>query len=320
MTMRSLVFLVLLALTLGGCGAAASRSEAPAFTQINQGMDGSTGSAVGGAPAPAEAPPAGNGMPSLDSEARQVEEGQVGQPNQPDGGRLVIRTAAIALQVNKVRDAEASLRVMVDQMGGYIVKVETNGTDEHMTSQIIFRVPAASFDKALTGTQALAEKVLSSTITGDDVTEEFVDLSARQRALEATRDRLLALLEKADTVEGALAVNQSLTDIQAQLEQIEGRKKFLTQSAALSTITVDLRPVPAVAPIVEEDGWQPVAVARGALRELISLGQLLVSALIVVLVWTPAWLPFVGLVMWLRRRRKARADQAAPAAQGSAQP
>ncbi|HEU4323033.1 MAG TPA: DUF4349 domain-containing protein [Roseiflexaceae bacterium] len=317
MNMRSLVFLVLLALTLGGCASAASRSEAPAFSQVDQGMDGSTGSAVGGAPAPAEAP-GGNALPSLDSEARQIvgEQGtQPNQPNQPDGGRLVIRTASISLQVNKVRDAEASLRVMVDQMGGYIVKVETNGTDEYMTSLITFRVPAASFDKALTGTQALAEEVLSSTITGDDVTEEFVDLSARQRALEATRDRLLALLEQAENVEDALAVNQSLTDIQAQLEQIEGRKKFLTQSAALSTITAELRPVPAVAPIVEEDGWQPVAVARGALRELISLGQLLVSALIVVLVWTPAWLPFVGLVVWLRRRRrKARPEPVSPTA------
>ncbi|GAB4213446.1 MAG: DUF4349 domain-containing protein [Roseiflexaceae bacterium] len=312
MNPRSLLILVLLALALGGCsGSASTGSQAPPFSQVNQGLDGSTGSATGGAPAAAE-PPGGNALPSLDDQARAPEQGQAEQPNQPDGGRLVIRTASISLQVDKVRDAEASLRVMVNQMGGYIVKVETNGTDENTSSQITFRVPAARFDQALTGTQALAKKVLSSTITGDDVTEEFVDLSARQRALEATRDRLLALLEKANEVEDALAVNQSLTDIQAQLEQIEGRKKFLTQSAALSTITAYLQPVPSIAPIVEEDGWQPVAVARGALRELIGLGQLLVSLLIVVLVWTPAWLPIVGLVWWFRRRRrKARADQQA---------
>ena len=277
--------------------------------------DISTGLSGGSAPMPmAPAPATGNtgasggGLPALDDmaqrqESKPEEQTQPGQSGLPSDGRLVIKNANLTLQVENVREAESSLRVMVGQMGGYVVKAETTGADEQMRSEITFRVPSGRFDQAMSGAQGLAKKLLGRTITGDDVTEEYVDLSARQRALEATRDRLLALLNKAEKVEDALAVNTSLTDIQAQLEQIEGRKKFLTQSAALSTITVMLTPVPTAAPIVEPEGWQPEGVAREALRGLVAFGQGIASLLIVLLVWSPVWGTIAFLIFWWRRRR-----------------
>jgi hypothetical protein len=287
------------------------------FSSINGGLDGGS-AAMPVMPAP---PATGNtaaggasgGLPALDDmaqrqEGKPEEQTQPGQSGLPSDGRLVIKNANLTLQVESVREAESSLRVMVGQLGGYVVKAETTGADEQMRSEITFRVPSGRFDQALSGAQGLAKKLLGRTITGDDVTEEFVDLSARQRALEATRDRLLTMLNKAEKVEEALAVNTSLTDIQAQLEQIEGRKKFLTQSAALSTITVMLTPVPSAAPIVEPEGWQPEGVARDALRGLVGFGQGLASIVIVLLVWSPVWGTIALLVfVWRRRRSKARA-------------
>jgi len=81
------------------------------------------------------------------------------------------------------------------------------------------------------------------------------------RVLEATRDRLQSFLDKAETVDDALKVNQSLSDLQGQIEQLKGRKQFLERSAALSTISVTLSPLPAIMPIVEDEGWQPLSVA-----------------------------------------------------------
>jgi hypothetical protein len=220
--------------------------------------------------------------------------------------RLVIKTADLTLQVASARDAEASVRALVGQMGGYVVKVETSGTDENLSSRVTFRVPAARFDDALTGVQGLAKKVLARTVSGDDVTEEFVDLESRLKNLEATRDRLQSFLDKAETVEDALKVNQSLSDIQGQIEQLKGRKQFLQQSAALSTINVSLTPVPALAPIMTEEGWQPIVVARDALRGLVNFGQDLATIAIVVLVWSPVWLPIVLAGLWLRRKLRGR--------------
>jgi hypothetical protein len=220
--------------------------------------------------------------------------------------RLVIKTADLSLQVDSARDAEAALRELVGQLGGYVVKVETSGTDESMSSRVTFRVPADRFDQALSGVQGLAKKVLARTVGGDDVTEEFVDLEARLKNLEATRDRLQSFLDKATTVDDALKVNQSLSDLQGQIEQLKGRKQFLQQSASLSTISVSLSPLPAIAPIVGDAGWQPLGVARDALRGLVSFGQELATLVIVALVWAPVWLPIVLFGLWLSRRLRRR--------------
>lgn len=245
-------------------------------------------------------------------------DGSAGQPNQPaqPAERLVIKTAQIAIQVDDVRAADQAIRDRAAQLGGYVVSVQTSGSDEYLTATVVFRVPAERFDEALGGVQGLAKRVLSNFVTGDDVTEEFVDLESRLRNLEATRTRLLDLLAKANRVEDALQVNNALTDVQGQIEQIQGRMKYLRQSAAMSTISVSLEPVPPQPTIIEEDSWQPLRVARGALRELVQFGQGIVELLIVVGVWTPVWLP-IGLVGWWGWRRvtgRGRKAKAPPAA------
>ncbi|HWQ12771.1 MAG TPA: DUF4349 domain-containing protein, partial [Roseiflexaceae bacterium] len=251
------------------------------------------------------------GAPALDQGgvAQERPQGQV-----PASQRLVIRNASLSLQVENVREAEASVRAKAAELGGYVVSSQTNGEGDYMTAVVVFRVPAAQFDAALSGVQGLAKKVLSRNVSGEDVTEEYVDLESRLRTLEATRDRLLDLLAKAQTVEDALSVNSALTDVQGQVEQIKGRMQYLRQSAALSTISVELHPVP-VTPIVVEDAWQPLQVARGALRDLLEFGQGLVNLAIVLLIWTPVWLPLVLFLRWgFRKLTRGGRKQPAPAA------
>ena len=293
------------ALMLSACGASAETSAPVSYS-------GSGGAAAATA-APAAQPPASDSNRALEEAPAGGSQTSAGQApaDQQGFNRLVIKTADVSLEVEKVGDAETAVRTLATRLGGYVVKVETSGTDENLTSKITFRVPAQRFDDALSGVQGLAKKVLGRTVSGDDVTDEFVDLDSRVRNLEATRDRLLTFLDKATKVEDALAVNNSLNDIQGQIEQAKGRMQYLKQSSALSTITVDLTPVPPPTPIVEEGGWQPVAVARAALRSLIELGQGLASIAIVMLVWTPVWLPLLLLVLWVRRRVLGRAGKTA---------
>jgi hypothetical protein len=284
------ILLLALALVLVACGGAPA-STSPSFSENIQPAD--AGAAAPLPPGEATALESGGGaMPAAEPQ----------QQAQQQFERLVIKTANLSLQVDSARDAETNVRGIVSKLGGYVVKVESTGADEYLSSTIVFRVPAERFDEALSGVQGLAKKVLGRTVSGDDVTEEFVDLSSRLKNLEATRDRLLVFLDKASTVEEALTVNQSLSQVQGEIEQIKGRQQFLRQSAALSTITVSLAPVPPPAPIVAEDSWQPVAVAREALRGLVGFGQGLANVAIVALVWVPVWLPLALVLVWLRRR------------------
>ncbi len=224
--------------------------------------------------------------------------------------RLIIKTASLALEVPDVAAAERALRQRVEALGGFVVSVQTYGTGAEQSSTVVLRVPVERFEALLSDIEGLARKVLRRSVSGEDVTEEYVDLESRLRNLEATNTRLLDLLARAQTVEEALKVNQALTDIQGQIEWTKGRMQYLEQSAAMSTITVELVPVPPPTPVIAEDGWQPLEVARIALRRLIELGQNLANVVIVLLVWTPVWLPVVLFGFWAWRRVGRRSTAA----------
>jgi hypothetical protein len=276
--------------------------------------DASGGAAPMEAPMPAEAPAmdraSGEALP-LESGAVPVANPAAGGNNTADGTRLIIRTATLALEVESTAVAEASIRASAAANQGYVVSVETSGSVGYEYTIITIRVPAERFDAVLGGVEGLASRVMSRSISGQDVTEEYVDLESRLRNLEATRTRLLDLLERANRVEDALNVNNALTDVQGQIELITGRMQYLRQSSAMSTITAQLQPVRSE-PIIEEGGWRPLEVAADALGELVSLGQELISLLIVIAVFTPVWLPSVLLVRWLLRRRRKGAAAPPP--------
>jgi hypothetical protein len=291
---RLLIPTLVLASFLAACGGA--RSSA---TGSGSGAAVAEPAAMATAAPAAEAPAGGV---ALEEAQRQPGDTQAQQPAQQ---RLVIKNASVALEVENVTAAEGQIRASAEQLGGYIVSVQTSGSDEYLSSIVTFRVPAASFEQALAGVEGLARKVLSRSVSGDDVTEEFVDLESRLRNLDATRTRLLDLLNRATRVEDALQVNQALTDVQGQIEQIQGRMNYLQQSAAFSTITANLQPVPPAPTIIEPDGWQPVRVAQEALADLVLFAQVLARIGIVLLVWTPVWLPLVLLIRWAVRRSTA---------------
>jgi hypothetical protein len=282
----------LVALSLAACGAAPSAASLPSQVNVMPAATAAPASAPG-APAALESAADASGAAASAAPASQAA-----------AQRMVVKTATVSLQVDRVSDAEASIRARVDQLGGYVVSVQTNGSGDGQTSTITFRVPSERFGAALSDVEGLARHVLARTVGGDDVTAEFVDLDSRMRNLAATRDRLLALLAKADKVEDALQVNSALTDVQGQIEQIQGRMKYLKDSAAMATITADLQPVPSAPAIVPETGWQPMRVVSRTIGSLVEFGQGLIELGIVLLVWSPVWLPLLLLGRWGLRRRK----------------
>lgn len=278
--MKQILILVslLACLLLNACGGASQESMASPTSAP--------------APAAAEPPALSGGGSSYDRDASAEESAQ-----QPQIERMVIKNGSLYIRVDDISQAEQQISLLAQQKGGYIVSTSTYGGGEARGSTIVFRVPAAQFEATMSDVEGIAKEVTERSVSGEDVTEEFVDLGSRLKNLEATRERLLDLLAKANRVEDALSVNQALTDVQGEIEVIQGRMKYLQQSAALSTITANISKV-VTTPIIPEDAWQPLEVARGALNGLIALGQGLVNFAIVLLIWTPFWLPILLLARW----------------------
>jgi hypothetical protein len=227
--------------------------------------------------------------------------------------QMIIRTADLALRVEDTETAVNQIRDVANSLGGYLVSTNLYRADDQLRGTVSLRIPAESFDVAMDRLRTLAIKVERENISSQDVTEEYSDLGARLRNLEATETELLALLtevrERTRNAEDVLAVHRELTNIRGEIEQIKGRMQYLERLTALATINLELIPK-AEQPIVEE-GWQPLSTLRSALRGLVNVGQFLVDAAIYLVVLVLPVLaviiaPVVVLVLLVRRWRRAR--------------
>ncbi len=223
--------------------------------------------------------------------------------------RLIIRTADLNLVVADTEDTIGAIVEMVEVNGGWVVNSSLYQYGEHAKSgNITVRVPVEGFNSAMAAIKALAVEVTSETASGQDVTEEYVDLSARLGNLEATADRVRNFLDETSNVEEALAVNQELSRLESDIEVIKGRMQYLSQSAGFSTISVNLTPDIAAQPL-DPKTWQPGVVVRESFETLVNALQGLANFLIsTVIVLGPLALIF-SLPLWLiiryvlRRRR-----------------
>ena len=220
--------------------------------------------------------------------------------------RMVIRAGTLTLLVARPGETEAQIRTIVQRMGGYVLSSQTQGDEQYRSVQLTFKVPAERFNDAVSEVEKMAIEVRSRSITGQDVTEEFVDTESRLRNLRATEERLLEFLRQARNVQEALQVNQQLSELQGQIEQASGRIEYLRESVAFSTVNVDLQPDAAVQ-ITSEQRWSPSLAARAALRGLVGFGQGLADIAITLAIWSPVWggLALAGWALWRRFGRGA---------------
>lgn len=265
-------------------------------------------------------------------EATQVVEKEVAEvampapaPSQPGSRaadyaateRLIIRNASLDVVVPDTEEAVDEINELADELGGYVVESNVYKYQEGLRAHLSLRVPAESLDGALARIRELATDVRRESISGQDVTEEYVDLKSRLRHLEATEERLMAFLEEAEDTEAALEVYDRLQNIQAETERVKGRMQYLEDSAAMATITLDITPDELAQPI-QVGGWHPEGTLRNAIERLIRILQFLVDAAIVIIidivpVLIVLALPGVGLFYLVRaiiRRRRKRKEKA----------
>jgi hypothetical protein len=231
--------------------------------------------------------------------------------------RLIIRTADMSIVVADTEAAMKTIAQMVEENGGWVVSSSAYQYSETaVTGDITIRVPADGFNSATEAIRGLAIEVQSESTSGQDVTEEYVDLTARLENLESTTARVRSFLDETKTVEEALAVNQELSRLEGEVAVIKGRMKYLSQSAAFSTISVHLTPDEAARP-VEVAGWRPEGVAKDALESLIGFMQFLVEATIWFVIFVLPVLLILGIPIWLvvrfvrKRRRNKKSEQLA---------
>ncbi len=154
--------------------------------------------------------------------------------------RMIVRTGNMWLIVNDVPIALDQIAELSDSFEGYVVSSRRWKEGERLAGSIAIRVPAEYFDDVVRMLRELAVEVVSEDASSRDVTEEYVDLSAKLGNLEATEEQLLRLMEKAEKVEDILNVQRELSKVRGEIEQTKGRMQYLERTSATSLIEVHL--------------------------------------------------------------------------------
>ena len=164
-------------------------------------------------------------------------------PGLPPLRSTVIKTGRLTLELKKngFSDAIEQANQIADNTGGYVVSTDRSG-GRMGSALIVIRVPAARFPDAMKGMRHLGGgKLRSESVSGQEVGQEFVDLAARERNLHAQERVLLRLMNRAISVTDTIRVENELSQVQGQIEQIAGRLRYLHDQADMSTITVSLK-------------------------------------------------------------------------------
>lgn len=201
-------------------------------------LDEDSGGA-GGAPAPLDGV-AVEGYGAVEEGERAADEvlGPIGVL--PVVGPSIIKTADLGVEVPRggFREALRDATALAGRYGGFVLSTSVEGKDARRGALTI-RVPSESFEQALSELQGLGE-VRRQSVTGEDVSQEFVDLEARLRNLEGQEDVLLRLYDRAGTVADTIKIQREVAGVQLQIEEIQGRLRYLRDRASMSTISVSL--------------------------------------------------------------------------------
>jgi hypothetical protein len=216
-----------------------------------------------------------------------------------DTERLIVRNGSLTLEVDEVEEAMDKIADIAAVIGGYVVSSYKYEVEEGTSGEISIRVPSDRFDEAFDRLHQIAQSVPYEHTDSRDVTEEYVDLQARLKNLEATELQYLELLKKAETVDEMLQVQRELSNVREWIEQLQGRIKYLERVSEMALIDVSLNESGSLA-----GPWSLVNTIKSAAQGVIAFARGLLTLIIWFGVFSWIWIPI--LIIWRRRRKKSR--------------
>lgn len=236
--MLGLLFLAMM-LVLSACSASDEMSESKEFSSQDMSEAESSNEIA--------TEEAENVASDSDESAEVSTEGAVVETN-----RMIIHQASLSVNVKELDKAQANIEQKVAQYGGYIVESNVYQEDDQTSSgNMVVRIPEKHFEKFLADAEGQAAKVLERNVTGQDVTEQYVDLQSRVKSKRAVEERLLSFMSKAQKTEDLLKISADLAKVQEEIEVMVGKMKYLENQTAFSTVELFMSENKVVVPEIE---------------------------------------------------------------------
>ena len=210
-------------------------------------------------------------------------------------GRKLIRNVELWAETEDFDGLLRSIQEQISSLSGYVEQSDLSGSSIQYDSRpsrryasITARIPADRLDSFLQAVEDQAN-VTERSETTTDVTLQYSDLESRKKTLTTEQDRIWALLEKADTLEAVIALEERLSEIRYQLESMESQLRLYDNQVDYSTISIHISEVAVYTPT----GSQSIGtrIQDGFKRNLSSVKAAAVDLFVLVISTLPIWLP-----------------------------
>lgn len=226
---------------------------------------------------------------------------------QPDiEDRLVIQQSNLSLLVKDVIDTRNKILDYAKTNEGYMVSSNVSNPQDAPTATIVIRIPSDKLESALNYFHSLSVKVVSENLSGRDVTDQYVDIDARLKTLEATKERFESILTQATKIEDITNLTQRILNVQNQIDAYKGRQESLKQNAQLAKLTIYLSTDEFALPYAPSETFRPNVIFKLAVRSLIGFARSLATYTIWIGVYSVVWAPGLVIFLAIKRWRKRK--------------
>ena len=222
-------------------------------------------------------------------------------------GQKLIRTVELRAETEDLDTLLNQLAQQISTLGGYTEYQNVYNGGSYVSyrtrsAELTIRIPADQLNSFLNEVEGFSN-VISKTESVDDVTLQYTDTQGRVDALQAEHDRLVELMEKAETMSDLLEIEARLTDVRYELESVTSQLRVLDNQVSYATIELYIEEVEILTEVEEPTVWERIT--SGLMRNLQNLGDSLVDLFVWVVVCSPQLLilaAVVLLIVWLCRR------------------
>ncbi|MGB7999567.1 MAG: DUF4349 domain-containing protein [Anaerobacillus sp.] len=227
--------------------------------------------------------------------------------------RKVIFNAHLSLTVDQLKKASDQLNQLTTSYKGYIVEESTSTEGESLFGSMTVRIPQNQFHSFLDEAEAIGKGSSQKSITGSDVTKEYVDLSSRLKAKETVMKRLESFLDKATKTDDLLAISNDLSRVQEEIEQLKGRIQYLDNQSEFSTVTISFEQHKVTVPKIGENELNTFSEAKNLFMTTVNgILSFFSTTLVFLIGLSPVLVPLIaiGLFFFIRyRKAMKKADQ-----------
>lgn len=297
--------LALVTLLLGGCGSKADRSSATAAD-----METAKEAAYD-----ADGAYLSDDIYSVDSAevTDDVAEDGAVTPQVEDTSRKLIKNVNLSVETETFEELLATITEKTESFSGYIEESYTyNGSNYYgrgtRNASMTVRIPAQQLDAFLSSVSEVSN-VISRNDSVSDVTLQYVDMESHKKALTAEQDRLLELLEQAESVEDIITIESRLSDVRYQIESMESQLRTLQNQVSYSTVYLDIQEVEKLTPVEEQTRGEMIREGfvdslYGVGNGLLDFGTAVIIDLPYLVVWAAVILLVILIIRLLRKHRK----------------